>query len=71
LGIRRNYTMYEIMTADEAIYRRYQKMQSPTHLTMISSAGFGVWDDEHNAEGISEKDPELTESQLMIRWLSM
>ena len=28
--------MYEIMTADEAIYRRYQKMQSPTHLTMIS-----------------------------------
>ena len=32
----------------EAIYRRYQKMQSPTHLTMISSAGFGVWDDEHN-----------------------
>ncbi len=55
----------------EAIYRRYQKMQSPTHLTMISSAGFGVWDDEHNAEGISEKDPELIESQLMIRWLSM
>ena len=76
--------MYEIMTADEAIwlirdgdcicvnsfvgiensielheaiYRRYQKMQSPTHLTMISSAGFGVWDDEHNAEGISEKEP--------------
>ena len=35
----------------EVIYRRYQKMQSPTHLTMISSAGFGVWDDEHNAEG--------------------
>ena len=35
----------------EAIYRRYQKMQSPTHMTMISSAGFGVWDDEHNAEG--------------------
>ena len=35
----------------EAIYRRYQKMQSPTHLTMISSAGFGVLDDEHNAEG--------------------
>ena len=35
----------------EAIYRRYQKMQSLTHLTMISSAGFGVWDDEHNAEG--------------------
>ena len=55
----------------EAIYRRYQKMQSPTHLTMISRAGFGVWDDERNAEGISEKDPELIESQLMIRWLSM
>lgn len=35
----------------EAIYRRYQKMQSPTHLTMVSSAGFGVWDEEHNAEG--------------------
>ena len=28
----------------EAIYRRYQKMQSPTHLTIVSSAGFGVWD---------------------------
>lgn len=35
----------------EALYRRYQKMQSPTHLTIVSSAGFGVWDDEHNAEG--------------------
>lgn len=35
----------------EAIYRRYQKMQSPTHLTIVSSAGFGVWDEEHNAEG--------------------
>ena len=35
----------------EAIYRRYQKMQSPNHLTIVSSAGFGVWDDEHNAEG--------------------
>ena len=34
----------------EAIYRRYQKMQSPTHLTIVSSAGFGVWDEEHNAE---------------------
>ena len=32
----------------EAIYRRYQKMQSPTHLTIVSSAGFGVWDEEHN-----------------------
>ena len=36
----------------EAIYRRYQKMQSPTHLTIVSSAGFGVWDEEHNAEGL-------------------
>ena len=35
----------------EAIYRRYQKMQSPTHLTIISSAGFGVWDKDRNAEG--------------------
>ncbi|MDO5799433.1 MAG: CoA-transferase [Eubacteriales bacterium] len=35
----------------EALYRRYQKMQSPTHLTIISSSGFGVWDEEHNAEG--------------------
>ena len=26
-------------------------MQSPTHLTIVSSAGFGVWDEEHNAEG--------------------
>ena len=30
----------------EALYRRYQKMQSPTHLTIVSSAGFGVWDEE-------------------------
>ena len=35
----------------EAIYRRYQKMQSPRHLTIVSSAGFGVWDEERNAEG--------------------
>ncbi len=35
----------------EAIYRRYQKMQSPSHLTMVSSAGFGVWDEERCAEG--------------------
>ena len=41
----------------EAIYRRYQKMQSPTHLTMISSAGFGVWDDEDNAEGYIREGP--------------
>ena len=35
----------------EALYRRYQRMQSPSHLTMISSAGFGVWDENRNAEG--------------------
>ena len=35
----------------EAIYRRYQKMQSPRHLTIVSSAGFGVWDENRNAEG--------------------
>ena len=35
----------------EALYRRYQKMQSPNHLTMVSSAGFGVWDENRNAEG--------------------
>ncbi|MDO4522744.1 MAG: CoA-transferase [Eubacteriales bacterium] len=34
----------------EAIYRRFQKEHSPCHLTMISSAGFGVWNDESNAE---------------------
>ncbi len=39
------------MELHEALYRRYQKMQSPTHLTIVSSAGFGVWDEEHNAEG--------------------
>ena len=35
----------------EALYKRYQKMQSPNHLTIISSAGFGVWDENRNAEG--------------------
>jgi propionate CoA-transferase len=35
----------------EALYRRYQRMQSPRHLTIVSSAGFGVWDEERNAEG--------------------
>ena len=34
----------------EAIFRRYQKMQSPKHLTVVSSAGFGVWDENRNAE---------------------
>lgn len=35
----------------EALYRRYERMQSPRHLTVISSAGFGVWDENRNAEG--------------------
>ena len=35
----------------EALYRRYLRMQSPRHLTIISSAGFGVWDENRNAEG--------------------
>ena len=35
----------------EAIYRRYQRMQSPNHLTIVSSAGFGVWDNDRCAEG--------------------
>ena len=34
----------------EAIYRRYQKMQSPNHLTIVSSAGFGIWDENSGAE---------------------
>ena len=35
----------------EALYRRYRRMQSPSHLTIISSAGFGVWDENRSAEG--------------------
>ena len=35
----------------EGIYERYKKTHSPAHLTMISSAGFGVWDENRNAEG--------------------
>lgn len=35
----------------EAIYEKYKKTGSPKHLTMISSAGFGVWDENRNAEG--------------------
>lgn len=34
----------------EAIYRRNQETQSPKHLTIVSSAGFGVWDENKNAE---------------------
>lgn len=35
----------------EAIYRRYKNTGSPACLTMVSSAGFGVWDENRNAEG--------------------
>ncbi len=35
----------------EALYERYQQTHSPKHLTMVSSAGFGVWDENRNAEG--------------------
>lgn len=34
----------------EAIYRKYKKAASPKHLTIVSSAGFGVWDENRNAE---------------------
>jgi len=34
----------------EAIYRRYKATGSPKNLTIISSAGFGVWDEDQNAE---------------------
>ena len=33
----------------EALYRRYQKTHSPKHLTVVSSAGFGVWDEDRSA----------------------
>jgi len=35
----------------EALYRRYQETHSPKHLTVVSSAGFGVWDEDRSAEG--------------------
>ena len=35
----------------EAIYRRFHDIRTPRHLTMISSAGFGLWDEDRNAEG--------------------
>ena len=35
----------------EALYERYRDTHSPKHLTMVSSAGFGVWDENRNAEG--------------------
>lgn len=34
----------------EAIYRRFSRSGSPNNLTMISSAGFGVWDENRSAE---------------------
>ncbi len=34
----------------EAIYRKYKATNSPKHLTIVSSAGFGVWDENRNAE---------------------
>lgn len=34
----------------EALYRKYKATGSPKHLTMISSAGFGIWDENRNAE---------------------
>ena len=34
----------------EAIYRRYKETGAPRHLTIVSSAGFGVWDANRNAE---------------------
>ena len=34
----------------EALYRKNSKTGSPKHLTMVSSAGFGVWDENKNAE---------------------
>ena len=35
----------------EALGRRYEKTHSPKHLTVVSSAGFGVWDEDKAAEG--------------------
>ena len=35
----------------EALHRRYEKTHSPKHLTIVSSAGFGVWDENRSAEG--------------------
>ncbi|MCR5213523.1 MAG: propionate CoA-transferase [Eubacterium sp.] len=35
----------------EALYERYKNTGSPKHLTCVSSAGFGVWDENRAAEG--------------------
>lgn len=34
----------------EAIFRRYKDLNTPRDLTMVSSAGFGIWTEEGNAE---------------------
>ncbi len=34
----------------EALYRKYKATGSPAHLTIISSAGFGIWNETGNAE---------------------
>ena len=34
----------------EAIYRRFRDTHTPNRLTLVSSAGFGVWDENRNAE---------------------
>lgn len=34
----------------EALARRYHREGNPGHLTMVSSAGFGVWDENRSAE---------------------
>ncbi len=35
----------------EALHKRYRETHSPKHLTIVSSAGFGVWDENACAEG--------------------
>ncbi len=35
----------------EALGRRFHETGSPAHLTVVSSAGFGVWDENRAAEG--------------------
>lgn len=35
----------------EALYKRYKETGSPNNLTMVSSSGFGVWDENRSAEG--------------------
>ncbi|MCR4840222.1 MAG: propionate CoA-transferase [Lachnospiraceae bacterium] len=36
---------------NEALYRKYKQKNKPKNLTLISSAGFGNWDENGNAEG--------------------